>query len=244
MKYPSVAVFALAALLAWCAGCAAHGKQAKPAAGPPEASPTPPPAVAGIAVDIVSEPEKASVTFRGKECGATPVRLEISNLGEVSGIGARQGDRDYVEKRVRFVSPDNIQVSFRFDERAAAMLKALGIAKALIFDYSDRAVFDVDKSDLKTDIQPALERQAQVLKEFFAGIPVYVCGHTDSTGRAQHNLKLSLERANAVSAFLESHGVPRNRMRDQGFGADYPLDTNDTPEGRALNRRTELVLPE
>ena len=244
MRYPSAAILVLSVLLALGAGCAARGKQVKPAPAPPAALPVPAPAAAAIEVDIVSEPEKASVTFQGKDCGTTPVRLNVSSIGEVSRIGARQGDRDYVEKRVRFVSPDNIQVSFRFDERAAAMLKALGIAKALIFDYSDRAVFDVDKSDLKAESLPALERQAQVLKEFFAGIPVYVCGHTDSTGSAQHNLKLSLDRANSVASFLESHGVPPGLMHNQGFGADYPLDTNETPAGRAQNRRTELVLPE
>ena len=58
------------------------------------------------------------------------------------------------------------------------------------------------------------------------------------------NLKLSLDRARVVSDFLIARGVPKERLKVQGFGKEYPNDTNETPAGRGNNRRTELILPQ
>jgi len=73
---------------------------------------------------------------------------------------------------------------------------------------------------------------------------VYVCGHTDSSGGEEHNLVLSLERAQAVTNVLVDEGVERERIKTQGFGWDYPLAPNDADSGKALNRRTEVILPQ
>lgn len=67
-------------------------------------------------------------------------------------------------------------------------------------------------------------------------------GYTDSTGSVAHNDTLSLRRAQAVVAYLFSSGIARDRLEAHGYGARHPVATNETEEGRALNRRTELVI--
>ena len=67
-------------------------------------------------------------------------------------------------------------------------------------------------------------------------------GHTDNTGDHDFNVKLSQERAAAVKSYLVSKGISADRMETNGFGPDKPMDTNDTPAGRANNRRVEFSL--
>ena len=73
-------------------------------------------------------------------------------------------------------------------------------------------------------------------------LKVRIEGHTDSTGAADHNLDLSRRRAEAVKAVLVSQfSVDAGRLTTAGLGATKPVDSNDTPQGRAQNRRVELV---
>lgn len=67
-------------------------------------------------------------------------------------------------------------------------------------------------------------------------------GHTDSTGSAEYNLRLSERRANAVRTELIRRGIQPERIQAIGFGSSQPIADNRTPEGRALNRRTEFVI--
>ncbi|MGD8477700.1 MAG: OmpA family protein, partial [Burkholderiales bacterium] len=71
---------------------------------------------------------------------------------------------------------------------------------------------------------------------------VEVDGHTDSIGSAESNLVLSERRANTVAEYLVTRGVKRERTIVVGAGEDYPVASNSTVEGRALNRRVELSL--
>jgi len=67
-------------------------------------------------------------------------------------------------------------------------------------------------------------------------------GHTDSTGDPAANKQLSLDRANAISALLTQGGVDPERIQTDGWGDEKPIASNDTEEGRARNRRTELIV--
>jgi OmpA-OmpF porin, OOP family len=76
-------------------------------------------------------------------------------------------------------------------------------------------------------------------------IRLAVHGHTDSRGGQAYNRDLSQRRAQAVVKYLTDKGIPFDRLEARGFGADKPLATNDTPEGRANNRRVEFkILPQ
>ena len=100
--------------------------------------------------------------------------------------------------------------------------------------------FDVDKATIRPETQPLFDDIAQMLKNF----PMWrlsIVGHTDSTGDAAYNQRLSLERANAVKSALVDRGIQASRLETEGAGQSQPVASNDTPEGRALNRRVALI---
>jgi len=197
-----------------------------------------------ILVEVVSDPEQVPVTYRGEEIGLTPVSVEMPSLEDLLFIEANLAGQAPIERRVQLLSSLRARILLRFGSERSKMVAELGLDRVIIFDYSSRATFDVDEAVLKPELLPLLEEQARVLSAYFAGVPVYVCGHTDSTGGTRHNLELSLARAQVVTDFLSSHGVEAERLQTQGFGEDYPLVGNDDEAGRAQNRRTELVLPQ
>jgi outer membrane protein OmpA-like peptidoglycan-associated protein len=72
------------------------------------------------------------------------------------------------------------------------------------------------------------------------GLKMHIKGFTDSTASDEYNLGLSEKRAQAVKAYLEQKGIEASRFTIYGFGKTNPVSSNDTPEGRAKNRRAEL----
>jgi outer membrane protein OmpA-like peptidoglycan-associated protein len=198
-----------------------------------------------LALDVTSQPEKAQVQYHGKVVGSTPVSIEVNTYGDLQSVVASLGDLSVVEKRLRILSPEKAQLIFKFNKQQQSLLaRTLGVQSVLIFDYSENVSFDIDKFDLKPQALPVLNTQADILNTYFPNASVYVCGHTDSTGTDDHNLKLSLKRAQAVADYLAARGVGKNRLQVRGFGKDDPVESNATPSGRALNRRTEVVLPQ
>lgn len=197
-----------------------------------------------LVAEVTSEPAGLAVSFRGKPAGKTPFRRPIANLAEVSQFQAVRVEPKTTERRFRVLGPDRVEVLIRTGSDPSALAKALGLSRVIVFDYSDATTFEVDRYEIKPTFEALLTRQAELLTTAFSGIEVYVCGHTDSTGEDDHNRVLSLRRAEAVSRFLAAHGVESSRLRTQGFAADYPVAPNTTPEDRALNRRTEIVLPD
>lgn len=197
-----------------------------------------------VTAEVVSEPAGLAIGFRGKKVGVAPFELALGRVEDAVELRAMSEPPPTMERRVRFLGPDRVQVLIRAGEEPSPLARALGLAKVLVFDYGEATSFEVDRYDLKPEARTLLARQAKMLAEAFAGLTVYVCGHTDSTGGSEHNQLLSLKRAEAVSAFLVGEGVEPGRLIAQGFGADYPLAENDTEGGRAWNRRTEIVLPD
>ncbi|MDA8141606.1 MAG: OmpA family protein [Desulfobacteraceae bacterium] len=101
--------------------------------------------------------------------------------------------------------------------------------------------FDTGKSILKPESEAAVAEVAKLLKAE-PGLKVYVVGHTDNTAALDLNLKLSRDRAEAVvQALATQHGIDQARLIGQGVGPLAPVASNDSEEGRAKNRRVELV---
>jgi outer membrane protein OmpA-like peptidoglycan-associated protein len=197
-----------------------------------------------IQVEVSSSPGKATLFLGGRTLGETPQVLAVDTVDELLQMTATSENEQVVEKRIRFLSLDRAEVLFVFGADNSAMAKALGLAKILVFDYGAGVTFEVDKSDLKPAFLPLLDRQATLLNTHFSDQEAFVCGHTDSVGAPEHNLSLSLDRARAVADDLAGRGVAKERLKIQGFGSTYPLISNDTEAGRAMNRRTEVILPQ
>lgn len=101
--------------------------------------------------------------------------------------------------------------------------------------------FDFDKSNIRPDAVPILEQACRTLKDE-PSITIQAQGYTDSIGTEQYNQRLSERRANSVREWLIRCGIPASRISARGFGESNPVASNATPEGRAQNRRTELVV--
>ncbi len=99
--------------------------------------------------------------------------------------------------------------------------------------------FDFDKATIRPDGVVILEEVVVILKDEPA-IDVSVDGHTDGIGSEEYNQRLSERRAQAVRDYLAHKGISPSRLRTRGFGKSEPVASNDTEEGRAQNRRTEL----
>ena len=103
--------------------------------------------------------------------------------------------------------------------------------------------FPSGKSELTTDAKYVLAKLSGMLL-VFPDMKLDIGGHTDSTGKAEFNLKLSQERAAAVRTFLTEMGVPQTRIIARGYGPKQPVAPNDTPEGRSKNRRVDILMTE
>jgi OOP family OmpA-OmpF porin len=102
-------------------------------------------------------------------------------------------------------------------------------------------LFDTNKSEVKPESKPSLEQIARLLKQEPA-LKLKVVGHTDMTGLLEANMKLSQARAEAVVQVLVSqYGIAASRLKGYGVGPLAPVASNDSDEGRARNRRVELV---
>ena len=103
-------------------------------------------------------------------------------------------------------------------------------------------LFETGEARIQRQSYPVLDEVAKVLAEHPQVQPVQIEGHTDNVGSRRYNLDLSSRRARAVMDYLVKKGIDQKRLRAQGFGFDQPIGTNNTPLGRARNRRVEFRI--
>jgi outer membrane protein OmpA-like peptidoglycan-associated protein len=121
-----------------------------------------------------------------------------------------------------------------------AVLPTVETTRGLVVNMQD-VLFDTAKYTLKEPAKIALARIAGIIISH-PGLNLQVEGYTDSTGTAAFNQKLSEQRANAVRDFLMTQGVNTQNMTAVGYGEQWPVASNDTAQGRQLNRRVQLVV--
>jgi outer membrane protein OmpA-like peptidoglycan-associated protein len=150
-----------------------------------------------------------------------------------AGIGALAGgavgnymDRQEAELRTR-LAQSGVSVTRKGDQ--------------IILNMPGNITFDTNRAEIKANFYPVLDSVAEVLHRYDKTL-VEVVGHTDSTGTDAINQPLSEQRADSVSFYLRSHGVVPARLSAYGVSSNYPIASNDTAEGRALNRRVEIAL--
>jgi outer membrane protein OmpA-like peptidoglycan-associated protein len=113
--------------------------------------------------------------------------------------------------------------------------------RGVVITMSGEVLFASGKSELLPIARSKLDDVAKALQE--QGFKsILVEGHTDSRGSAKKNEELSFDRADAVRAYLVSRGIPSDKIRATGLGSSRPIATNTTAEGRANNRRVEMVV--
>jgi len=111
----------------------------------------------------------------------------------------------------------------------------------IILNMPGNVTFATDSSNISADFYQVLDSVALVINEYEKTY-VDITGHTDSTGADAYNQQLSVARANSVARYLESRKVLPQRITTVGAGESSPIATNDTAQGRALNRRVEILL--
>lgn len=111
----------------------------------------------------------------------------------------------------------------------------------IILNMPGHVTFDFDSAALKPDFFDVLDSVALVVEEFDQTVLV-IDGHTDSTGARSYNMELSERRAETVGRYLVSRGIAPVRLATYGYGPDYPVASNESRDGQAMNRRVELTL--
>lgn len=121
-----------------------------------------------------------------------------------------------------------------------SILQTRETARGLVINMSD-VLFAVNKFNLTEDARLKLARLSGIILAH-PGLNLRVEGYTDSTGTESYNEKLSNERADSVRDFLLSQGLTPDQVTAMGYGEQYPVASNDTSAGRAMNRRVQIVV--
>ncbi len=120
-----------------------------------------------------------------------------------------------------------------------AKIERVGEGIKITFDSG--ILFDVNKSALTPTARANVDKLAKILNKY-PDTNILVEGHTDATGTAEYNQKLSEQRAAAVATFAKGDGVAASRFTTVGYGESQPIADNSTVEGRQLNRRVEIAI--
>lgn len=134
------------------------------------------------------------------------------------------------------------------DRQAAELRSSLGpqvgvvnTGTEIVVTMPQDILFATDSADLRPDLRADLRTIAGNLMRY-PDSDIVITGHTDSTGSAAYNQRLSERRADAVAAELITSGVPGRRIQAIGAGLTRPVASNDTASGRAQNRRVEITI--
>ena len=179
-----------------------------------------------------------------------------AGIGALAGaiLGAATGDNSK-ERRERALIGAGVGaltgagVGAYMDKQEAklrAQLQGTGVSVTrsgdnLILNMPGNVTFKTASADLNANFYQVLDSVGLVLKEFDK-TTIDVEGHTDSDGSDSYNQQLSLERAQSVGTYLQSHGVNGQRIVAFGAGEARPIASNTTPDGKQQNRRVELKL--
>lgn len=115
------------------------------------------------------------------------------------------------------------------------------VGEGIVVEFSSNVLFGFDQSDLNNESKSSLDKLVKVL-DVYEDTDIEVQGHTDSRGSEEYNKNLSVRRANAVSSYLNTKGISRNRVNVVGYGESLPKYDNKSAAGRDQNRRVEFLI--
>ena len=183
----------------------------------------PPPAPAPEPANVDSDGD--GVLDRNDRCPDTPAGAEVDRHG-----CEKDSDDDGVPD-----SRDDCP-----ETRKGAVVDRNGCERQVVIDL-EGVHFAFDKATLRPASKSTLDAAVKILKDH-PQLRVEVAGHTDSIGTASYNMNLSKRRARVVYDYLVEHGIDAGRLTTNGYGESQPIASNDSEQGRAQNRRTELVI--
>ncbi|MFN3306921.1 MAG: OmpA family protein, partial [Candidatus Kapaibacteriota bacterium] len=177
----------------------------------------------------------------GKNVGSYTSSTEDGSFLLVLPLGRNYGY--YAEKSGYFPLSNNLDLTY-FERDTNIFLDLIMYPIDFLVERQKKVrlnniFFDFDKYELKPESFPELNRVVKILNEN-PDFRIHIEGHTDSIGTNEYNLQLSRKRAEAVRNYLVAKGIATYRIAIFGFGSTIPIATNETEEGRALNRRVEI----
>lgn len=172
--------------------------------------------------------DAAKATALAQQQAAEAQAQEAHVAAQQAQQQAQQAENEKSEMRAKLLQQLNL------------ILQTRDTARGLIVNMSD-VLFNSGKYTLRQEAREKLAKVAGVLLAY-PGLSIEVDGHTDNVGSDEFNQTLSEERANSVRDYLVQQGVPAGSVTAHGFGKTQPVASNDTPIGRQLNRRVELVV--
>jgi outer membrane protein OmpA-like peptidoglycan-associated protein len=201
--------------------------------------------VAGCSTDPYTGEEKVSNTAIGAGTGALLGAATGAIIGETTK--AKTGEAALIGAGVGALAGGGIGAYMDNQEaKLRQRLERTGVSVTrngdnIILNMPSNITFNTDEARIKPRFYDTLDSVALVLKEFNR-THVDVYGHTDSDGSDQYNLGLSRERASSVADYLGGHGVNPRRFGVEGYGESHPIASNATEQGKAQNRRVEIVI--
>jgi outer membrane protein OmpA-like peptidoglycan-associated protein len=177
-------------------------------------------------------------TFKAVAAGAAVITLGLAT----SGCATHR----FVRDQVAVVDTRVTQVEGTAGEALARANAAHKLAEGkFLYEVvlsDDSVKFPVDAHALSPEAEARLNEFVQRLKTENRNVYLEIQGHTDASGPSGYNDKLGEERAEAVRKYLSQQGVALNRMATISYGEENPVAPNDTPDGRAQNRRVAIVV--
>lgn len=205
--------------------------------------------VRGKVVDENGNPVDAKIIYErlpdGKEVGIaqtnpTTGEYEIRlPAGHMYGVRAEAKDKISENQNLDLTNITQDEV-IQGKDFSLQPIKVAPIAENITITLNN-VFFDFDKSVLKPESFPELDRIVKVMNER-TGLQIEISGHTDAIGTEEYNLGLSERRAKAVVKYITDKGVDKSRIKTLYLGETQPTDTNETKEGRRKNRRVEFKI--
>jgi outer membrane protein OmpA-like peptidoglycan-associated protein len=193
-----------------------------------------------VAVQDASKARAAKATVQDNP---EPARLQREEDSEAARV-------ERAEIRAQEVrAARNVRATKADDRKAAAALQNLGQVanvkeepRGVVITLSGSLLFPNGKEEMSPIARQSLDQVAHALAEQPADTTFQVSGHTDNSGSDKQNQQLATQRAKAVADYLASSGINPARISVVGRGESQPIATNDTSEGRASNRRVEILV--
>ena len=187
----------------------------------------------------IANKAKTQADVEAQKLQAAQLQSANANLANTQGALAKTQDQLDREKAARADAERKAAQALADLQKIASVKQE---TRGTVITLSGSVLFQTDKSALLPSATAKLNEVADALIKGNPDANITIEGHTDSTGSRDHNMVLSQQRAESVKQALVGRGVAADRIKTVGVGPDRPIADNKSPEGRANNRRVEIIV--